>query len=295
VIYDLVAAEKANYPTAMLCRTLGVSRSAFYGARHRKDEPGTRARRDAFLLERIRAVHEASRGTYGSPRIHRELVLGEGIRVGENRIARLMRTHGIEGIYRRRYKGTTRRDPTAIAAEDLVMRHFGVDGPDRLWVGDVTEHPTAEGKVYLATVLDAWSRRIIGWSIADHMRSELVVDALQMAVWRRRPEDGTTICHTDHGAQYTSWAFGRRLRAAGILGSMGTIGDCFDNSMAESFFGTLQLELLDRRRWETRKELANAVFDYIEGFYNPKRRHSSIGYLSPVEFEFRNTATEEAA
>lgn len=295
MIYDLVAAEKANYPATTLCRTLGVSRSAFYGSRHRKDRPCTRARQDAFLLGRIRQIHAASRGTYGSPRVHRELVLGEGIRVGENRVARLMRIHDIEGIHRRRYKGCTRRDPAAIASEDLVMRDFGVDGPDRLWVGDVTEHATAEGKVYLATVLDAWSRRIIGWSIADHMRSELVVDALQMAVWRRRPEQGKTICHTDHGAQYTSWAFGRRLRAAGILGSMGTIGDCFDNSMAESFFGTLQLELLDRRRWATRKELAIAVFDYIEGFYNPKRRHSSIDYLSPAEFESRHAVTEDAA
>ncbi len=173
-----------------------------------------------------------------------------------------------------------------MAAEDFVVHHSGVDGPDRLWVRDVRGHATLEGTVYLATVLDAWSRRIIGSSIAEHMRSELVVDALQMAVWGRRPEDGKTICHSDHGARYTSWAFGRRLRAAGILGSMGTIGDRFDNSMAESFFGTPQLESLDRRRWETRKELADAVFDYIEGFYNPKRRHASIGYLSPIEFEF---------
>jgi len=295
VIYDLVAVEKANYPATTLCRALGVSRSAFYGSRHRKDHPCTRARQDAFLLGRIRQIHAASRGTYGSPRVHRELVLGEGIHVGENRVARLMRIHDIEGIYRRRYKGCTRQDPRATPYEDLVMRGFTVDGPDRLWVGDITEHPTAEGKVYVATVLDAWSRRVIGWSISDHIRSELVVDALQMALWRRRPEEGKTICHTDHGAQYTSWAFGRRLRAAGLLGSMGTIGDCFDNSMAESFFGTLQLELLDRRRWESRKELAAAVFDYIEGFYNPKRRHSSIGYLSPAEFELRNAVTEQAA
>jgi putative transposase len=158
-----------------------------------------------------------------------------------------------------------------------------------------TEHPTAEGKVYLATVIDAFSRRVIGWSIADHMRAELVVDALQMAIWRRGGREGSTIMHTDHGSQYTSWAFGRRLRAAGILGSMGTIGDALDNAMAESFFGTLQVELLDRRRWASRAELASAMFEYIEGFYNPRRRHSSINYLSPIEFESRHSNAAIAA
>lgn len=176
-----------------------------------------------------------------------------------------------------------------------MHRKFSVDRPDALWVGDVTEHPTKEGKVYLATVIDAFSRRVIGWSISDRMRAELVVDALQMAIWRREGRDGSTIMHTDHGSQYTSWAFGRRLRAAGILGSMGTIGDAYDNAMAESFFGTLQVELLDRRQWTTRAELASAMFEYIEGFYNPRRRHSSIEYLSPVEFESRHTAAAVAA
>jgi putative transposase len=296
VTYHLVEAEKANYPTAVLCRTLGISRSAFYAWRERKADPSARARADAVLVERIKQIHAATDGTYGSPRIHQELVQGEGIRVGEKRVARLMRLHGIQGIFRRRRRaGCTLRDPLAEPSEDLVMRNFNVDRPDRLWVGDITEHPTDEGKVYIATVLDAWSRRVIGWSIADHIRSELVIDALQMAIWRRQPDEGKTICHTDHGAQYTSWAFGRRLRAAGILGSMGTIGDCFDNSMAESFFGTLQLELLDRRRWRTRKELAAAVFAYIEGFYNPRRRHSSIGYLSPAQFESRHMIAAHAA
>ncbi len=242
---------------------------------------------DEFLIELIREIHSQSRGTYGSPRVHAELVLGEGIHVGRKRVERLMRLAGIEGVYRRKKRFTTRRDPKAELSEDLVNRQFTVNRPDALWVGDVTEHPTAEGKVYLASVIDAFSRRVVGWSIADHLRAELVVDALQMAIWRRNGRPAGTIMHTDHASQpeYTSWAFGRRLRAAGILGSMGSIGDAFDNAMAESFFGTLQLELLDRRRWETRSELASAIFEYIEAFYNPRRRHSSIGNLSPVEFE----------
>jgi putative transposase len=295
VTYELVETEKANYPTTALCRSLGISTSSFYDWRHRKVHLSPRSRSDAALTERIRKIHTQSRGTYGAPRIHAELRLGEGIGVGRKRVARLMRAAGIQGVYRRRRGGCTRRDPGAELAEDLVNRQFDVDGPNELWVSDVTEHPTAGGKVYLAVVLDAWSRMVIGWSIADHIRSELVVDALQMAIWRRRPAEGKTICHTDHGSQYTSWAFGRRLRAAGLLGSMGSIGDCFDNSLAESFFGTLQLELLDRHHWQTRDQLASAIFDYVEAFYNPRRRHSSIEDFSPAEFESRHIAAADAA
>ncbi len=189
---------------------------------------------------------------------------------------------GIAGLHRRKFRGCTRRNPAATPSDDLVNRQFTVDGPDRLWVSDVTEHATGEGKVYLAVVVDAWSRRVIGWSIADHIRAELVVDALQMAVWRRQPPEGQAICHSDHGSQYTSWAFGRRLRAAGVLGSMGSIGDAYDNAMAESFFSTLQRELLDEQRWATRRQLALAVFEWIEAWYNPRRRHSSIGNVSPI-------------
>ena len=163
------------------------------------------------------------------------------------------------------------------------------------WVGDITEHATVEGKVYVAVVLDAWSRRVVGWSIADHIRAELVVDALQMAAWRRRPPEGHAIFHSDHGCQYTSWAFGRRLRAAGVLGSMGSIGDAYDNAMAESFFSTLQRELLDERRWQSRRQLALAVFEWIEAWYNPRRRHSSIGGLSPIDSEARSTPAAAAA
>ena len=177
-----------------------------------------------------------------------------------------MRQTGIAGIHRRKGRGCTRRDPAAEAAEDLVNRCFDPTEPDRLWMIDVTEHPTAESKVYVAVVLDAFSR--MGWWIADHNRAELVVDALQMAAWRRHPTPGRTVAHSDHGAQYTSWAFGRRLRAAGVLGSMGSVGDCFHNSVVESFFGTLQLELLDHQRWESRQQLGLAVFEWIEAWYH---------------------------
>ena len=258
--------------------------------------PGQRAR----LVRRAPhehdwTIHAASRRTYGSPRVHAELRLGLHQPCSRKRVERLMRQAGIEGVYRRRSRGCTKRDQSATPNDDLVARRFGVDAPDRLWVMDVTEHPTDEGKVYLATVLDAFSRRVVGWSIADHIRSELVVDAIQMAVWRRRPVDGQTIAHSDHGAQYTSWAFGQRLRAAGLLGSMGSIGDAFDNAMAESFFHTIQLELFDRQRWSTRAELANAIFEYIEAFYNRTRRHSSLGMLSPIDYEHTTIAVEQAA
>ena len=269
---------------SVLCRTLGVSAAGFYSWRHARAHPCQRRREDVELVERIREIHRISRRSYGSPRVHDELRLGEGWQVGRKRIERLMRINGIVGIHKRR-RGCTRRDPDATSSDDLVSREFSPDGADRLWVADVTEHPTGQGKVYLAVVVDAWSRRVIGWSIADHMRAELVVDALQMAMWRRRPPAGQTVHHSDHGSQYTSWAFGRRLRAAGVLGSMGSIGDAYDNAMAESFFSILQRELLDEQHWATRRQLALAVFEWIEAWYNPHRRHTSIGSLSPIDFE----------
>jgi putative transposase len=279
----------------MLCRVLEVSTSGYYDWTKRKEHPAPRTVADLELISKITDIHRASRGTYGAPRVHAELKLGEGIGIGRKRVARLMRQAGIEGIYRRRRRGCTRRNLAAEPAEDLVCRRFDVAGPDLLWVTDVTEHPTDEGKCYVAAVIDAFSRRVVGWSIADHIRTELVVDALQMAIWRRRPPEDQTICHSDHGSQYTSWAFGRRLRAAGLLGSMGSVGDAYDNAVAESFFGTLQLELLDRHHWETRQQLALAIFDYVEAFYNPRRRHSYVENLSPVEFESRHTAAVDAA
>jgi len=286
MIYTFIAGRCSDLPVATCCRVMKVSTSGFYAWRAQPCSDHDWA--DALLTNTIVDIHRMSRRSYGSPRVHAELRLGEGIRCSRKRVERLMRQAGIAGIHRRRGRGCTRRDPQAIPNDDLVGREFDPPGPDRLWVMDVTEHPTGEGKVYLAAVLDAFSRRVVGWSIADHIRSELVVDAVQMALWRRQPAEGQTIAHSDHGAQYTSWAFGRRLRAAGLLGSMGSIGDCFDNAVAESFFGSLQLELLDEHRWDTRDQLANAIFDWIECWYNPRRRHSYCGQLSPVDYETAN-------
>ncbi len=257
-----------------------MSRSGYYDWLGRP--PSLREQENTLLVKQIEQIHADSRGTYGWPRIHAELTLGLDVAVNHKRVARLMRTAGLQGLYRRR----TRRGPVAEAtSDDLVNRQFTVAAPNRLWLTDITEHPTGDGKLYCAAVMDAYSRMIIGWSIAHHVRTELVIDALGMAVLRRRPEKDSTILHSDHGTQYTSWAFGKRLRDAGLLPSMGTIGDCYDNSMMESFWGTLQLEVLDRHAWETRDELANAIFEWIECWYNPIRRHSSLGMLSPAQFE----------
>jgi transposase InsO family protein len=275
---------------AVACRVLRVSSSGYYDWRGRP--PSARAIADQALSAQIREIHTYSRGTYGAPRVHAELRLGRSVRCSRKRVARLMRQASLCGIYRRRRK---RGQPAPPVHDDLVQRRFVADRPDRLWLTDITEHPTREGKVYLAAVLDVYARRIIGWSIADHLRAELVVDALEMARWRRRPAPGATVLHSDRGAQYTSWAFGRRLREAGLLGSMGRVGSAYDNAMMESFFSTLQRELLDRRRWQRRRELAQAIFEWIEAWYNPRRRHSSIDDLSPVDYERLYTPAEDAA
>jgi transposase InsO family protein len=275
---------------AVTCRVLRVSASGYYEWRGRA--PSLRTVADAALTAQIREIHATSRGTYGVPRVHAELRLGCGVRCGRKRVARLMRTAGLHGIYvRRRRRGC----PAPPVHDDLVRRLFVADQPNRLWLTDITEHPTREGKVYLAAVLDVFGRRVVGWSIADHLRAELVVDALEMARWRRRPAPGQTVVHSDRGAQYTSWAFGHRLRAAGLLGSMGRVGSAYDNAMMESFFSTLQRELLDRKSWTTRKELASAIFEWIEAWYNPRRRHTSINDLSPVDYERLYTAAAGAA
>jgi putative transposase len=275
------------------CRVLNVSRSGYYDWLGRPDS--LRAQENELLLKQIRDIHKESRGTYGSPRVHAELTLGLGLPVNLKRVARLMREAGIQGLYRRRRRGCTVRDPDAQACPDLVNRDFTADEPNRLWITDITEHSTGEGKVYCAAVMDVYSRLIVGWSIAEHMRTELVTDALGMAIVRRRPDKQSqntgTIMHSDHGSQYTSWAFGQRLRAAGLLGSMGSVGDCYDNAMMESFWGTMQLELLDSRTWETRDQLANAIFEWIECWYNPKRRHSGIEMHSPATFEALHTGS----
>ena len=275
---------------AVACRVLAVSTAGYYEWGERA--PSARAVADQALSEQIVEIHAMSRGSYGAPRVHAELRLGQGVRCGRKRVARLMRSAGLHGIYRRRGRHAR---PAPAVHDDLVRRRFVADAPDRLWLTDITEHPTREGKVYCAAVLDVYSRRIVGWSIADHLRTELVVDALEMARWRRQSTRGETVVHSDRGSQYTSWAFGHRLRTAGLLGSMGRVASAVDNSMMESFFGTLQLELLDRRSWTTRAGLASAIFEWIEGWYNPRRRHTSIGDLSPVEYERRPAAAAEAA
>jgi putative transposase len=259
---------------------LKVSTSGYYDWLGRPESP--RQLRNKELTKMIREIHAESRGSYGSPRVHAELTLGLGDTVNRKRVARLMRVAGLQGIYRRRGRRNLVNQATE---EDLVSRRFDVEAPDRLWLTDITEHPTSEGKLYCAAVMDAYSRRVIGWSIDARQDTDLVVNALAMAVARRDPTDRSTILHSDHGTQYTSWAFGKRLRDAGLLGSMGTVGDCYDNAMMESFWGTMQLELLDTRAWKTHGELANAVFEWIECWYNPYRRHSSIGMHSPVAYE----------
>jgi len=274
-----VTAHRAVHPVASLCRTLGVSPSGYYAWRKRPLSP--RARADVELTAQIEAVHRDSRGTYGAPRIHAEFA-AQGLHVGRKRVARLMRTAGLLGVSRRKVC-TTVRDETARPAPDLVDRQFTAAGPDRLWVADITYVPTWAGFLYLAVVLDAWSRRVIGWAMESHLRTELVVAALDMAVAQRRPHN--VIHHSDQGCQYTSLAFGRRCREAGVRPSMGSVGDAYDNAMCESFFATLECELLDRDRFRTQADARLAVFDFIEGWYNPRRRHSALDYRSPMIFE----------
>jgi putative transposase len=280
--YKLIAAEKAEHPVDLLCRVLGVSRSGFYAWQTRA--PSDRALSDAWLLARIREIHAANRGVYGAPRIHAELRLAHGIKVGRKRVERLMREAGLSGLVAKRRGRTTIRVPGVRVADDLVERQFRPTAPNVLWVADITYLRSWEGWLYLAAVQDAFSRRIVGWSMADHMRQELVIDALAMAVDRRQPAPGL-IHHSDQGAQFVSLGFGQACAKAGIARSMGSRGDCWDNAVAESFFATLKKELIRRQSWPTRSALRTAVFEYIETFYNATRRHSTLGMLSPAQFE----------
>ncbi len=281
-------ANRANYPVATQCRVLGVSPSGYYAWLDRA--PSARRVLDEALFERIRVIHSESRGTYGAPRIHAEL-LEEGWRIARKRVARVMREAGLFGVSRRKWVSTTQRRPDARPAPDLVERDFTADEPDQLYVADITYVPTWAGFLFLAVVLDACTRRVVGWAMANHLRTELVLDALNMALHQRRPTD--VIHHSDQGTQYTSISFGRRCKQAGVRPSMGSVGDCYDNAMCESFFATLECELIDRTTFRSHAEAKLAVFEFIEGWYNPHRRHSSIDYLSPINYERRIRATAE--
>jgi putative transposase len=273
------------YPTATMCRALGVSPGGYYARLKRL--LSARARADGELSARIAEIHRRSRATYGAPRIHAELK-EQGLRVGCKRVARLMHAAQLKGVSRRNWIITTVRDREARPAPDLVERNFTAPGPDCLWVADITYIPTWAGFLYLAVVLDAFSRRIVGWAMETYLRTELVLKALDMALAQRRATG--VIHHSDQGSQYTSLAFGKRCEQAGVRPSMGSVGDCFDNAMCESFFATLECELLNRQSFKTQVEARMAVFDFIEGWYNPHRRHSALDYLSPINYERSHSA-----
>jgi putative transposase len=284
VIYEFMGAQKAHHQVNAMCRVLKVSKSGFYGWRNRA--PSARARADAWLLEKIACIHGDSRETYGAPRIHFELRT-LGVRCARKRVARLMREAGLFGCGGRRRKARTtlrsqiERIPPA---PDLVKRNFTPEAPDRLWVADITYVRSWEGWLYLSFVLDTYSRRVVGWSMANHLKTDLVLDAVNMAIHNRRPAPGL-IHHSDRGSQYTSVEFGSRLKEAGLSPSMGSVADAYDNSMAESFVSTLKRELIHRHSWPSRQIARTAIFEYIETFYNPRRRHSALGNLSPSEYE----------
>ena len=275
-----MAASQAEMSVRAMAGLLGVSRSGYYAWRDRG--ASRRARADERLQVEIAAAHAASRGTYGAPRIRAELA-ARGIRTSRKRVGRLMRALGIRGVSRRRRVRTTIRDAQARPAPDLLDRNFVATALDQLWVADITYVPTLSRMLHLAVVVDACSRRVVRWAMALHARATLVLEALEMALEQRGPQE--VIHHSDQGCQYTSVAFGRRCRAAGVRPSMGSVGDCYDNAMAESFFATLECELLDRSRFPNPKTAGEAIFDFIEAWYNPHRRHSALGYLSPANFE----------
>jgi putative transposase len=291
-VFGFIAARKTEHSVKTMCRVLGVSRSGYHAWERRP--PSLRAREDAALTEQIGQIHQRSLKTYGSPRVHAELRLDHGIRVGRKRVERLMRRAGLSGQVRRRRGKTTIRLQGVRTAPDLVQRDFNPTAPNRLWAADITYIRTWEGWLYLASVMDCYSRRIVGWAIADHLRAELVVDALEMAVTRRRPDE-RLVHHSDQGSQYTSLVFTQRCRAVGIDVSMGSRGDCFDNAVLESFHATIKKDLIHRRAWPTKAEARTAVFEYIETFYNRRRRHSRLGMLSPADFENRTLVTGGAS
>jgi putative transposase len=274
-------ANQAEIPVRRLCRVLKVSPSGFYAWRDRP--PSARSIADAVMTEQIRSIHVESDRTYGMPKVRAELI-DQGVCISRKRVAKLMRRAAIRGISRRRgFVVTTERNIRQRPAPDLVKRKFEADAPNRLWVADMTYVPSWAGFLYLAIVLDVWSRRVIGWSMGEQMTTDLVLAALNMALEQRKPTD--VIHHSDQGSQYTSLAFGGRCQAMGVRPSMGTVGDAYDNAMAESFFANLECELINRRSFKSKAEARMAIFTWIEGWYNPRRRHSALDYLSPANFE----------
>ena len=291
-VFGFVLARRAEHSITMMCRVLEVSRSGYHAWVGRP--PSARATEDARLTQRICDLFVLRREVYGSPRIWSDLVIDDGERIGRKRVERLMRLAGLSGLVTKKWKTTTIRVPGVRVADDLLDRDFSALTPNTRWVADITYLRTWEGWLYLVAVQDLFSRRIVGWSMADHMRTELVTDALVMALARRRPEPGL-VWHSDQGSQFVSLAFGQKARAAGIAQSMGSKGDCFDNAVAESFFATLKKELIHRRSWPTKPELRTEIFDYIETFYNRERRHSTLGQLSPSRYETLHQQRSHAA
>jgi putative transposase len=286
-----VAAHRDRFGVEPILRVVGIAVSTFYGWQAQAAHPSRRSLDDQVLLGRIRAVHARSGGTYGAPRVHAQL-RRDGVRVGRKRIERLMRAAGLQGAFlRRRWRSSTRRDPRATPAPDLVNRQFTAAAPNRLWVADISRIPTGEGPLWLASVRDAFSRRIVGWKTSDRADTDLVLGALEYAIWGRDlgadpdPEQRRLIHHSDKGAQYTAIRFTQRLLDAGIAASTGTVGDSFDNALAENFFSILKVERVYRTTYRTREDAELDIFRFIDTWYNPRRIQKRLGWLSPEEYE----------
>jgi putative transposase len=279
--YEFIEAEKATYSVSELCSALDVSRSGY--SKWRTAPPSRRARDDERLTAHVRAIHQRSRRTYGSPRVHAEL-RDQGERVSRKRVERLMREEGLQARKKRRFRITTESGHGLPVARNVLARRFTVDAPDSVWVGDITYIWTTQGWLYLAVLLDLFSRRVVGWALRPTLAEELATEAFQMALSRRQPPRGL-LHHTDRGCQYAATEYRAELAKRGITCSMSRRGNCWDNAVAESFFATLKTELVHRQEFATHAEARRAIADYIESFYNAERRHSALGYVSPVAFE----------
>ena len=279
--YECIERRRSRYPVRMMCQLLNVSRSGYYAWRDRPESD--RAKTDRTLMPKIKRIHEASQGTYGSPRVRAELI-DEGVHIGRRKVARLMRLARLRGCPKRRFRVTTKREPTHPVAKNLLKQNFSAQAPNQLWVSDITYVSTRRGWLYLAVVMDLYSRRVVGWSMSRWMSRGMVVSALKMAIDARQPEPGL-IHHSDRGAQYTSDDFRSELAKHGIACSMSSTGNCYDNAVVESFFGVLKRERVNRVRYRNREEARRDLFNYIEVFYNRKRRHGYCGNMSPADFE----------